>query len=617
MKLLRFLLLPCGCFVLTWAAAHLLRTFAAVGDDAPPRPSSPATALFSVKKNTPPGTVGDRLRGLRETFAKAPPGEWSALWREFAEKASRADFEKLAKESKKGLSRLAEEELAVRSGRAAGSPGAFAALADHDPEAAWRQVRVMGQSAATAAVLRVLASRDPEDALRRWREMPVRPAPRLPTADERLSLGRTGVSHTALGSLFASWARRDPAGAEEAVSSLPLRFQQDARNEIALTWSWHDGPAALRYVSGLAAESGDGLQRRWIGPVLLSAISRWPSETAAVLALDPLLKTGTGEWGVPRAVPALWYLADPDGYMGWLNESGKNGAELFYSKAILRNPAAAARLLRAFPPGEETNAGQIISGIAQHDPAAGLDLADEFQVRPAVEAALRQSRAISNPAAACREWLAALRDHGADSALETLGWTPQTARSISDFAKSRLTEEARELASLLPPPAPPAERQPSAAPDPDSWSGGRRSEFVLDPASAASTLLESGRPIQGWDAWNVMSLWAPLDFPAARDWLTRLPEGEVRHRGEAALASSMASDRPGEALALLSSLPESTHKDTEKTWKESIQRLALTGGDWRQWISRMPAQSMNHGAENPEKALSAEAALLANLRQSP
>ncbi|MES2705705.1 MAG: hypothetical protein V4726_03790 [Verrucomicrobiota bacterium] len=675
-KMLRFLVLPCACFALSWAAAHLVRILAEVGDSNVPSRQAAVRPVLPPKN--PPGGGGaaasvsgtERRRILRETFDKSPPGKRAALWAAFADKAGREDLEKLAREPKTLPGRLAEEELAVRTGRAAGSPGAFAALAAQDPEAAWRQVRDTGQSPAAAAVLRILALRDPQDALRRWRQMPLRPALRPLSADEALFQGRVAVTHTALGSLFASWARRDPIGAEVAVDSLPAKLRLGARNEIAMAWAYHDGPAALRYVSRHAAESGTQPWRMDV--MLLSALNRWPKETAALLAGDSLLAGGTVEWITPRAVPGLWYLADPDGCLAWFKAADKGPADLLRVRAVLRDPAAAARLLRETSLAEDQNAGKIISGLALRDREAGLALAEEFHARAEVDPALIQSDATAAPAAALESWLAALRGgHKAEEALKSLGWTEETGRRISAFARAKLPDQARELENLLAdaaslpaagPAADPASTGASVAaadrasapgyalvpaqaeapagapasaraetPDPGSyhfavpgpgrpeiWTGARRREFSTEPAAAARSLLESGAPLQEWDAWNVVSLWAPHDPAAARDWLAQLPEGRARDQGGLALAGALADRGPAEALTLLTSLNKDRspppERDAARIWTESVQRLLLTGGDWQTWLQHRPPGADSRSDKPMAEILASEATLLETLR---
>lgn len=465
---LRAAAMPCLCFALSWGVAHWGK--ALLTPDLPPavrQPSVTASASLPLPKN-PPGRGGvpfsstERLRALREALATRPPAEWSGLWSAFAAIASRRDLESLAREPQTLPARLAQEELAIRTGKALGPPGAFAALADHDPEAAWQQVRTMGQSEATGAVLRILAMRDPGKALQLWREMPLRPAPRPLTADEGMERGRVAVMHTALGSLFASWARKDPAGAEAAVDSLPVAQQRDARREIAMAWALHDGPAALQYFAKYAEPSGMTFWR--VDLVLLSSFDHWPRETALLLKQNPLLGTATLDWISPWAVPGLWFLADPDTCLQTLLREG-NPSPLFYCKAVTQHPEAAARLLRNVPPDPENpgRAEKVITEIALRNPESGLELAKEFNLLPAAESALRQSNVTADPAAAVETWLQALRAAAADhegqvpdpaKIQESLGWTGETVKEITAFAKARLPDQSSQLERLLSSPHP-------------------------------------------------------------------------------------------------------------------------------------------------------------------
>lgn len=620
---LRFLLLPCACFALSWATAHLIRIFSSQNSlelpDRRPRTTVPKPP------HSPPGRGGamvstmERLQALRESFASRPPGEWSALWSVFAAGARQADLETLARDTANPiLRRLAGEELAVLTGRASGSPGAFAALAEHDPEAAWRQVRTMGQSQATAAVLRILAGRDPADALGRWREMPLRPDPRPLTADERTLRGRIAVIHSAVGSLFASWARNDPAAAAAAVDSLPLRYRRDVRNEVAMAWALRDGPAALRYVSAQAEKGSGGTVDYNMDVILLAAFDRWPRQTAALLADDTQLKTSTQGWGVPRGVTAMWYLADPDQCLSFFHETGKV-PDLFYTHAVLSQPEAAARLLREFPPAaspeESERLSRIIGEIARRDSAKGLALAEEFGVRPAVESALRSDEAMANPSSHPAEavdlWLNTLRSfqrlrRPLKDAQAVLDWPADVTDELAGFARSQLPEKSQELEPLLAAFDSPPDNHPHPS---------VRETSPAEPAAAALSLTQSGALFGEKEVRGAIAQWAPHDPEAARAWLSSLPASQARTAGQLQLAAALADRNPADALSLLVQNGGSGDRESIRVWNQSLQRLLVTGGDWQSWLARKPAASGLMPEEDVGGTMAGEAALLEALRR--
>ncbi len=640
MKRLRSLLLPSGCFVLAWGAAHLVRTIASVGEAAPRRP-------VVIPARTAPVSAGpDKVAAVREAFAKAAPGEWSALWHDFASHASIADLENASQSAVAILSQLADEELAVRTGKLSASPGTFAALAERDPDAAWTQAKKTGNDRYTGAVLRILVQRDPADTVQRALKLPEgRPI----SVDESyaMGLGRTGEVHTPLGSVFAAWARRDPRAAVAAAESLPSRSKHTARREIAVQWAYRDGPAALRFVMEHTPRGNKPADAFRMDYILRAAFYSDPAGTAKLMSETGELRAALGDEGPQLSALKPWYRADPEGLLAWLRNPGpvKDGRAAMWliSYVVQDNALAAAPLIREFPKAGHPDHARNIAVIARLDPALGRSLADELGLRPQVEAAIEAAAVKADPAAACDRWLEAVSKHGAHRALTALGWSSEAALELAAYASHALPGRAKQLAAVVPAsvlvPNPRylgsesaialfwPELAPQAAPQislsqnapgkEDDDAIAAKDAFTADPAAAAEAMLAG--PAGDIDAAKAVAAWAPHDFAAARAWLSRVPEGPARQQGELTLAIEQAPRDPEAALRFISSQPDAPQKEATKLWTACLQRLVFTGGDWQSWLAKAPAEVQKgsgiHGP-NPEKVLAGEAQLLTALRKS-
>ena len=639
MKLLRSLLLPAVCFVLAWGAAHFVRTIASVGEPAPRR------AVVIPARTAPLSAGPDKVAGAREAFAKAAPGEWSALWQDFSTHASLADLENASRSAVAILPQLADEELAVRTGKLSGSAGTFAALAEHDPEAAWAQAKKTGNDSYTSAVLRMMVQRDPADAVQRALKLP---AGRPISVNEAYGLGRNGEVHTPLGSVFAAWARRDPRAAVAAVESLRSKgSKHTARREIAVQWAYRDGPAALRFVMEHVPRDEKLADSFRMDYILRAAFYSDPAGTAKLMSENGGLRAALGSEGPQLSALKPWYRADPQGFLAWLRnpepvEDGR-AAMWLISYVVRENPLAAAPLIREFPKAGHPDHARNIAVIARLDPALGRSLADELGLRPQVEAAIEAAVVKDDPAAACDRWLEAVKKHGAQGALTALGWSSEAALELAAFASHALPERAKELAAVVPasvlvpgprylgsqsavalfwkelaPQAAPQISLPhNAAPKNDDDHVAAKDSFTADPAAAAEAMLAG--PPGDVDAAKAVAAWAPHDFAAARAWLNRVPEGRARQLGELALAIEQSPRDPEAALQFIASMPDAPQGEATRLWKACLQRLVFTGGDWQGWLAKAPAEVKNksdiHG-KSPEQVLTEEARILAALRKS-
>ncbi|HWB02845.1 MAG TPA: hypothetical protein VG796_07445 [Verrucomicrobiales bacterium] len=576
------------------------------------------------------------LRGaleLVEAFSAAPVAQWRDLWAKFADHTSAAGLEDicaLVPRDQKSyysppaveyLRALSQEELAVRTRRAKLEPGAFAALAESDPGEAWEQLKRNNQQALSCVVLRTLAWRDPADALRRWRALP-KGTQREEGEDERAVFTPSPV-----GSIFGAWGRRDPAAALAVSKAERL----DGAAEFYLSWAFR-GPAALRHIaaSGWKDHSSYAMEI-----IVRAAFQLAPAATAKLMNESSVLRKRIGTLRVFQP----WYRADPQSALAWLQAEHPGGDSFVFDRLSRSDPATAAEIMRRFPKPEYGDHSHNIALISRSDPALGAALADEFDLRSQVEAALREVRIRENPSAACDEWTAAVRRHGPDGALAALGWSADAARNLAAFSANVFPDKAKELAALVPASILagndksfrseklgrfwPELAYVPPAPTPFSQKEDRNAQIARNPAAAAEAVLTNS-PDAG-EVWNVMRMWAPYDATSARAWLNRIPEGSARQAGELAMAGERASDNPLEVLKLLSGMsPEllkQHSRDAGRLWITCLQRLVVNGGDWRPWLDRLPPAIKTTASQvfigsDPAGSLEAEAQLLTTLRKT-
>ena len=625
MKLLRSILYPAACFTLAWGAAHLIRLMSAVGDDTRARPS--ITPLTPAAKSP----RGERMATLRAAFTAAKPGEWSALWHEFAAKAGIADLKDASLQAAPVLPQLAAEELAVRTGTASGNAGAFAALASRDAAAALKLAKRTGVTAYQCAVLRVMAQSDPATAVSLARRMP---AGRPLSVDEENDLGRSGETDTPPGAVFSAWTRRDPQAAAAAAETLGAKAGHVARRQIVRQWACRDGPAALRYLAEQVPPGSEMADAVRMDYILRAAIFSDPAGTAKMLREVPALRDAfSGEGAELRAVRP-WYLADPQTAVAWLHSPAGQGRGAMWLINFVApgNPAAALHLVREFPKAGFPDHARNLALIAESEPAAALALADELGLRPKVEAELRLAEIKADPATACDRWLAAVQKHGADDSLAALGWTRWHALQLAAFASHALPDKARALAAVVPAARlmpekrlasseraalkfwPDLQRETNPSPSPSAKVPPDPTAplpFAANPAAAAEALLS--RPLLEADAEKAVNCWAPHDFPAAQSWVARLPDGPARRKAALALAHEQARHDPAAALAAATS---GRFMAPPEFYAHCLQRLARTGGDWRQWIARTPAEALPHRNRSLPDILEEESNILTAVRNA-
>lgn len=644
MKRLRPILVPVASFALAWTAAFLVSRRA----DPPPPDEAPAPRLAAPRPRANQERPRHReVAELVESFRQQATAEWPGLWDRFAAAATVADLEAIAattqvpryltgRRNAGNVPRmLALEELAARSELPpADVPGAYATLAERDPEAAWQRLGHHPRSDFAIAVARTLARHDPADTLRRIQSMP---EPLVHGRNYESDAGEGGMSaRSPLGAVFAAWARHDPAAAAAAVRQLPPADRTHAAGQVALTWSFHDGPAAIRFLldSGVLDESSDPYITR-LDAILRASLRNHGAETARLIVSEPPLRLGSSM----RCIYKPWFDADPDGLMAWVLEEkttlrdyeelnsterwNRRGREVLDILAC--DPHAAATMIRGLAAAGSNHGPAFIPRIRRHDPAVAAELAREFDIT-LPDVPTRTSRLIDeDPAQACDLWLAALREHqDPEQALAALAWSKSDASTLAHRAAMLFPEKAAELARLVPadalersrlgrarsspqigrfwPDLAQAERDPSPPQFPISL-------FLLDPATAADSPL-AGTPNQ-WQVKEVIKGWALYDTDAAMAWLARVPDAAVRQAGEATLFRALAAHDPAAALRIFVENPTSD-RTLGHAARSCLRRIMAGGGDWRAWHERIPP------AQRPSDRLSdfeAEARLLEKLRQ--
>jgi hypothetical protein len=618
MKIFRSLLIPTACFVATWGFTFYVSKHrqAPLADEPPVRHqpvSRPTRGVDGSRKLT--------VAQVDEKFQTRPTGEWAEIWQDFARTATVKDLEAITpkhvdKESWTRVRRdtrnvtylLASEELAVRADRpVAEEPGAYAALAEANPEAVWKNLERNNLEPLSTGVMRTLAWRDPAGTLERFSAMPA-PIPASCGSDEG------GMkSGSPLGAILSSWARRDPPAAVAAVMKLPPSERLNVAGGVAEIWACRDAPAALRFITDFIEPGGDNYYALRMESILRIGLSRDPSGTAKIIAATPVLRRTMSHWDFKRDI-RLWQLADPETAMAWaLETDGEEGdhSEMFFD-AIKYEREEAGRFIRKLAAVDPESAGARLASLYEIDPQGSETLAAELAIPLPGD---RESTSVSpydDPEGACERWLEELGRHeNPKDALTALGWPRSTAMNLAERAARFFPEKAAALAKLVPasffgaiyPPLLPSgnrvvgnlqrywpdlEVLTESPPTTDPVSEGSRifqPEFEIDPAAAAEKL--SSKPVSTDDAATAIRLWAPYDPAGSRAWLARLPEGEARKIGELQLLYYQPASDPVKVLEFVAAagLPIQKTRDIKSS---CLTRLAQTGGDWKHWLGLLP-----------------------------
>ncbi|MCW1920971.1 hypothetical protein OKA05_00295 [Luteolibacter arcticus] len=621
MKSFRSFLIPVACFAATW----VLTRFAAGHFSHPAAPVVALPMAPTKTKRERPDPRKTSIEALAEDFGIRPMNQWADRWDEFASETTAEDLQRLPALFAKRrdghpvqgddlLQVLAREELATRTGRPVDlTPESFSALADMNAASAWDQLAANHRADFAVAALRTLAGKAPAEALRRYRAMP-KAAPE-PLGDGSKAEGRrAAVWHTPIGSIFGAWARQDPAAAAAAVMTLPPADRSQAANHLAMTWAFRDGPAAIRYILDFD-KSGEGFTSRHLRlDVMLRASFRThPEETAKLMAGNAMLRKVIGE--PPNLYVAVkpWLAADPEGALAWLlDPSNKSSKDAIYWLRLDRQPGIAARIVRALATTDTPTALDLLITMYRREPEAALALADELAIPLRESPRLEAIRIADNPEHACERWLAALHEHDdPKEALAALGWTGEMACELAAQAARAFPDKAallskrvpassldatnlwrrnnREIANYWPELAGALEYPVPANAKPPF----PEASFRFDPAAAAEALLDTDPGVP--EVAQAIKLWAPYDLPAARNWLSRLPDGPARQQGQVVLAGIQVSVDPEASLKILEASAGAAN--TGQLWESAVRRLLYTGGDWQGWLARAPENGRSRLAD--------------------
>ena len=645
MKSIRPLLVPAACFMLAWAVTSLVsrRT-------EPPPPEEPPTSQHSGLR---PRAKADRPRHQEITtlvaaFRDQPTQNWPELWDRFATRATVADLEALAvvtrvpraiterRNAANSPRMLALEELAARSDLPpAEVPGAYAALAERDPEAVWQALEKHPRHDLSIAVARTLARHDPEGTLRRFQAMPAIPGRGNPYQTDAGEGGMSAGSPVA--AVFAAWARRDPSAAAAAVRQLPLADQASAGGQVALTSAFRDGPAAVRFLKEI------GMPWDVSPKVWRAALRTGGPESARLLANEPaLMQAPAYTWGSNLwCIFKPWHDADPAGPLAWV--LAEETTLLDYdtldatarwntrSRAMLDilscDPQAAASMIRNLAAAGSNHGQQVLWRIHRRNPELAAELARELGVPAPGE--LEGTRHLINeaPLLACELLLERLDEHqDLEKALAAFGWDRSETRGLAARAARVFPETAAELKRLAPDLF---KKQTATLP-----SSLPHSLLQLDPAAVVKSLTAEDQT--RWRLRQVIDSWAPHDPAAAQAWVALLPDPDARLEGEIALLEHIATRDPITALESLVARPDlypqnrppidpsTPHNlDSEhitfnyrrqrlsKVAASSLRRVMAAGGDWQSWLDRLPV-AMQQSRNLTD--LETEALLLEKLR---
>ncbi|GAA5131536.1 hypothetical protein JIN84_06835 [Luteolibacter yonseiensis] len=605
MKRLRSFLIPVFCFSAAWAVSSW------VGKHGGPSATGESPDHHgSSARRTPGGFRKISAEKLAEDFLARPTSEWARLWEEFAVQADADDLQKISRLPPPGafphhavvrelLQSLACEALAVRGGHPVIlTPGAFSALAERDPEAAWRSIEGNNRSDFASAALRILAGKDPAETLRRFQGMP-----ESGTAPPEETHRRERTYSTPLGSIFGAWARRDPTAAAAALKDLPPNVREAMKHQVATVWAFQDGPAAIRYLLDSDQANGN---------ILRASFRTHPGETAGLMDANATLRKAMEKESGLYAALGPWAEADPDRVTTWLLESSGDAGQLavYLYFCIGGNVGSAGRIIRGLAAAGVAVKPSQLRGIYRQYPASALSLADELGIDLSADPQIRQNQILNEPEVSCERWLTALRDEQGDpeKALASLGWKKETATELAARAARVFPEKAAALAKALPASALDttnlwrgnnkdiARYWPELAPfldypvSPGDTPAFQETPFHIDPVAAADGLLQG--PLSDGDVRKIIGLLGEYDPAAARSWVARLPDPGLRQSGGLALATIEASTDPAAALDFLTRNSINNGR-SETIWETSLTRLLVTGGDWKGWLDKMPGGNLD------------------------
>jgi hypothetical protein len=671
MKIARSLLLPVVCFAASWVLASWLSRQLS----RPPEPQ-PQVATRSARPRPPKvATTANRvaIEQLAEDFKTRPMAEWAERWDKFASNATLADLETIPRalgkprhlserrDDSNVLRVLAQEELAQRAAQpAVPEPHAYAALAESDPEEAWRGLAKNLRSDLAMAVLRTEAQRDPAGTLRRLQTMPT---PVYNARSYERDAGEGGMSASSfVGTIFAAWARRAPATAAAEAMKLPPADRSSAVAEVVMTWAHQEGPAALQFIHNLIQTSDSNIRFLRMEETLRTLLRSHPAETARVVAANPSLCKALSERNGGYNCLKSWFEADPDTVLAWVSAPGRWSCADDLLDHLNGEPELATRVIRALAAAGSKEAGQAAIGLTYRYPELALALTAELGTEIELEAINDSIRPDLDPESAAARWLEMLAKHGdLDEAVAIQGWNKEDAVLLTARLARHFPEQAKELAKQVPaawlnipglgsrrddlarfwpdlPPIPQltnsAQPKSPAAP----VSALPRNQLLLDPGAAvASWDLATAAAM---DIEKAVRIWAPYDLVGARNWVGCLPAGEGRQRAEWTIAAVQALSDPEATLRFLSTQtgPEPIQEGVlsiglptlwntgdfsisrDDLWRDCLRRVLLDGGDWRSWLTKVPRDilEMRTGFHNLtiREQLAEEGRLLETLRQA-
>lgn len=288
--------------------------------------------------------------------------------------------------------------------------------------------------------------------------------------------------------LFSRWADLDREGAWKAAQMTKIHRQKTQALSIVLSHIAKNDPRAAKELH--ASLDNKALQQATLWGISSALISSDPQE-------------------------ALKFLME-DGHSPWQMEQYEN---LFSARAG-QDPDAAIAALAELPPGNKQQAYQgIVQALSQKDPEEAFAFAETIknqQWRSQAIQAIVGNLAMSDPDTALSYLDSLPRGQARQNALSSIAsvlMSSDPSRAMS-WIESNLqgAEKHKALGNLV---------QTLSHSDPQG-----AAELYDRFASCAPTDEQQNEWIQG--ARNITSQWAAADPESAKDWVLKMPAGELR-----------------------------------------------------------------------------------------
>jgi len=504
----------------------------------------------------------------------------------------------------------------------------FGAMAEKDPEAAWRLGLTLEppmKNYALNAAITALAEGFPDAALAKLDRVDsptVRHFLRssllhtIAQNDPQRALALIGTAPKSkdqhlMYTIFGTWARRDLQAAQAAAEALGENEKERAIGVIVSTITETDPAAAWK----LATESTQDSQRY----NQYSIIQQWAhiDPQAALKAVETLedkkqrervLGNVFGTWvytDYDAAHKHILGVSDPavlaKGISSLANVQGSDCAALFKTLVdrvpagehfrdamsslvgqwTSQNPGEVAAALAQLPPGEMlTNAMQQFASQWYRE---AKDKNEPLQWALSMRGGEARNRTLTSVFSswASKDPIAAVT---AATNLSNEGNKDDLVKSITSSWSYRDPQAAMDWAA----------RQPDSDLRQDILRSTLRNIAGDDPTKAVASLNSLGMSNDAKAVSQIVDRWARNDLEGASDWVKQLPDGEVRNSSLQKVADSLSGDNPEAAIAWALAISDSKSRtsaieDVVQTWKRHDAQAAEA------WVrsSNLPEETQN------------------------